>query len=52
MSYIIAILVVSVFSVIYMIGYRLNSKVSVECDKKVCEGCINEGCVRRFEEEK
>ncbi len=51
MSYIIAVLFVVLFSLIYMISYRLNNKVKIECDKKSCEGCLMQGCINRFKEE-
>ena len=51
MKYIVAVLVLVSFSVIYMIGYCLNSKFKVECDKKSCQGCLMQGCINRFEEE-
>ena len=51
MDYLLAILVITIFVVIYVISYRLNGKIKIECDKNACEGCNNEGCIRRFEEE-
>ena len=51
MSYIIAILAMLVFSAIYIISYRINSKVNIDCEKKGCEGCLNQGCINRVEKE-
>ena len=51
MSYIIAILVVAFFSLLYMISYRLNSKIDGECERKSCDGCLMNGCINRFKEE-
>lgn len=51
MSYVIAVLVIAVFTVIYVVSYRLNSKIQIECDKSACEGCAMKGCISRFERE-
>ena len=39
MKYIIAIIVIVVFSVLYVISYLLNSKVKGNYDISECEGC-------------
>lgn len=44
MKYLIAILVVIVFSLIFILSYYLNSKVKIDCDKKGCEGCTLTDC--------
>lgn len=51
MSYVVAVLVIAVFTVIYVVSYRLNSKIQIECDKRACEGCSMKGCINRFERE-
>lgn len=51
MSYIVAILVLVIFSVIYVIGYMLNSKISIDCDRNVCDGCPIDRCSNRIKEE-
>ena len=51
MSYVMAVLVLVVFTAIYVIGYCMNSKIKIECDRNSCSGCSMQGCANRFEEE-
>ena len=51
MEYLFAILAVVLFSAIYVLSYLLNSKIIVDCDKNICEGCKVHGCIDRHVEE-
>ena len=52
MKYLIASIVVVLFSLIYFVSLNLNKKIKVDCDSKTCFECSFEGCMNRKEEEK
>lgn len=39
MEYIIAVVVICFFSLIYVVGYMLNSKSKIEGDTSLCKSC-------------
>jgi len=51
MKYLLAIIIVGVFFGIYILGYYLNSKNKINCDKSTCQGCGLHGCCYYHEEE-
>lgn len=51
MKYLLTGVIVVLFSLIYMIGYKLNSKVEIKCEKPSCSGCGFNDCIHRKEEE-
>ena len=52
MSYIYAIIIVVILSLIFILSYSLNSKIKVECDNnEQCEGCNVSNCYRKINKE-
>lgn len=52
MSYVYALLVVLVLSLIFVFSYYMNSKIKVECDEnEMCNNCAIESCYRKVTKE-
>ena len=52
MSYVYALLVIIVLSLIFVLSCYLNSKVKVDCDNnEMCEGCSINNCYHKITKE-
>jgi len=52
MSYLYAIIVVGVLSLVFILSYYLNSKIKIDCDRsEMCEGCKIESCYHKISKE-
>jgi len=52
MSYLYALLVILVLSLIFVLSYYLNSKIKIDCDKsEMCDNCSIESCYHKINKE-
>lgn len=51
MEYLLAVLTVAILVIVYVMLYRLNSGIKIECNNDECDGCNFAFCIHHSKEE-